>query len=429
MKYLMKKLVHALLPLLALSLPITTETASAETIAITNGKLHTMGPLGTIDGTLLIEGNTITAVGTNIAIPQGARVIDAGGKPVTPGFFDALTSIGLSEVTLSAGIEDDEAKTSRFVIAPDASFAFNPDNSFIPSTRIDGVTRAAISMKITKQIFAGRGAIVQLGYGPDHITRPRAFIYADLGEKGGSNAGGSRAVAWVELYAALRETDNLTTQPRNHWQGGNDQPLYSHIDLEALQPAVQGEIPLIIHVNRVADIRRVIELKKNRPAMKIVIYQGSEAWRIAAELAEASVPVLVHPFDNLPANFNMISTTMENAARLQKAGVKIAITSWGPRQRNFYPRLLPQLAGAAVANGLDWDEALKAVTVSPAEIYGISDRVGTLAQGKEADVVIWSGDPFEVMEVATHVIIQGDEIPLVSRQTRLRDRYRTVGSQ
>lgn len=426
----MKNPVKKLILALALSLPVAPGLASAETIAITNGKLHTMGPMGTIDsGTLLIEGNMITAVGTDVAIPQGARIIDAGGKPVTPGFFDALTSIGLSEVTLSAGIEDDEARTSRFVIAPDASFAFNPDNTFVPSTRIEGVTRAAISMKITKQIFAGRGAIVHLGYGPDHISRPRAFIYADLGERGGTNAGGSRAVAWVELYAALRETDNLTTQPRNHWQGGIDKPLYSHIDLEALQPAVQGEIPFIVHVNRLADIRRVIDLKQARPAMKIVIHQGDEAWRSADDLAEADIPVLIHPYDNLPASFNEIGATMENAARLRAAGVKIAISSWGNDQNNYMPRLLPQLAGIAVANGLDWDDALTAVTRAPAEIYGISDRVGRLTEGMEADVVIWSGDPFEVMDIAAHVIIQGQEIPLISRQTRLRDRYRTIGSQ
>lgn len=287
MKNPIMKSLPALLTAVALFLPITTGIASAETIAITNGKLHTMGPQGTIEhGTLLIEGSTIIAVGTDITIPEGARVIDAGGKPVTPGLFDALTSIGLSEVTLSAGIEDDEAKTSRFVIAPDASFAFNPDNSFVPSTRIEGVTRAATSMKITNKIFAGRGAIVHLGLGPDHISRPRAFIYADLGEEGGTNAGGSRAAAWVELYAALREADNLTTQPRNHWNGGEDGPLYSHIDLEALLPAVQGEIPLIIHVNRVADMRRVIELKQARPAMKIVVYQAMKPGALPTTLPQ-----------------------------------------------------------------------------------------------------------------------------------------------
>lgn len=400
--------------------------AVAEVTAITNGKIHTVGPLGTIDGgTVLIEEGRIVSVGADVSVPEGATIIDAEGKPVTPGFFDALTSIGLSEVTLSAGIEDDEARTSRLLIAPDASFAFNPENTFVPSTRADGVVRAATSMKLTKSIFAGLGAVVHLGL-KDHVERPRAFIFADLGERGGYFAGGSRGAAWVEFHAALRETDNLTTQPRNHWEGGEDGPLYLHIDLEALQPAVQGEIPLVIQVNRVADIRQVIKLKRKRPAMRIVLYRATEAWRIADELAEAGIPVLVHPFDNLPARFSEIAATLENAALLNAAGVKIAIVSWGRRQRNFGPRLLPQHAGNAIANGLDWDDALKAVTLAPAEIYGISDRTGSLEPGKDADIVIWSGDPFEVMEIATRVFIKGEDIPLVSRQSRLRDRYRTL---
>ena len=401
-------------------------SAQAEKLAITNGKLYTIDNGIIENGTVLIDEGKITAVGTDITVPVGARVIDAGGKPVTPGLFDAISSLGLSEVTLSAGIEDDEATTSRLKIAPDASYAFNPDNTFVPSTRIAGVTRTATSMKVTKSIFAGRGAIVDLGLGPDHITRPRAFLYVDLGEKGGNNAGGSRAASWVEFDAALKESDNLVAHPRNHWAGGKGETLYNRVDLEALLPAAQGDIPLIIHVERLADIRQVIALKKKRPALKIAIFGAAEAWRAADELAQAQIAVLVHPLDNLPRNFNKIGATMENASRLQDAGVKIGITSWGRRLRHYGVRLLPHFAGNAVANGLSHDEALYAITMGPAEIYGVSDRLGSLAVGKEADIVIWSGDPLELMEVATTVIIKGQEIPLVSRQTKLRDRYREI---
>lgn len=426
----MKTITHAIKLLfiaLAVALSASFAQAADSVIAITNGTIHTVGPQGTLQGgNLIISDGRIVSVGTNVAIPEGARVIDAKGKPVTPGLFDALTSIGLSEVTLSAGIEDDEARTSRLVIAPDASMAFNPENTFIPSTRIEGITRAAITMKVTNDIFAGQGTLVHFGITPDHITRPRAFVFAHLGERGGINAGGTRAAAWVEFNAALREAENLVTQPRNHWQGGKGEPLFSRIDLEALLPAVQGEVPLIIQVNRVPDIRRVLDLKKSRPTMRIVLYQATEAWRVAAEIAAAKVAVLLHPLDNLPADFNRIDATMENAARLQAAGVQIAITSWGPGKDNYDARLLPQQTGIAVANGLPWDEALKAVTLAPAEIYGQSDRVGTLEVGKDADVVVWSGDPFEVMEKATHVFIRGEDVPMISRQSLLRDRYRTL---
>jgi imidazolonepropionase-like amidohydrolase len=401
--------------------------ALAADVVIKNALLYTMSRTGTIEnGTLVIEGNKITAIGADVEYPFGNITIDADGKPVTPGFFDALSSLGLSEVTLSAGLEDDEAKTSRLVIAPDASYAFNPHNSFVPSTRIAGVTRTATSLKVTKSIFAGQGAIVHFGKGPNSVTHPRAFIFVDLDEKGGKYAGGSRAAAWVELTSALRESDNLVSQMRNYWNGGKNEPLYNQVDLEALLPAAQGEIPLLIHVNRLADIRRVIDLKKKRPAMRLVIFGGAEAWRAARDLAKTDIAVLVHPYANLPASFNKIATTSKNAKRLSDADVKIAFTSWGRRQRHFNASLLPQMAGNAVANGLSRNEALLAVTRAPAEIFGISDQVGTLEVGMDADVVIWSGDPFEVMEEPTHVIIQGEVLPLVSRQTRLRDRYRTL---
>lgn len=403
-----------------------TAASHAEKTAITNGQLHTIDAGVIENGTLLLEDGKITGVGTNITVPVDARVIDAKGKPVTPGLFDAISSLGLSEVTLSAGIEDDEARTSRLKIAPDASFAFNPDNTYIPSTRISGVTRTATSMKVTGSIFAGRGAIVDMGLGPDHMTRPRAFLFADLGEKGGNNAGGSRAASWVELYAALKEADNLISHPRNHWQGGKGETLFSRVDLEALLPAAQGDVPFIIHVERKADILNVIKLKQNRPQLRIALYGATEAWRVADELAAAGIAVLVHPLANLPRDFNKIGATMENASRLQDAGVKIAITSWGRRYRHYSARLLPHFAGNAVANGLTRDEAMHAITLGPAEIYGVSDRLGSLTVGKEADVVIWSGDPLELMEAPTMVIIRGKEIPLVSRQTMLRDRYREI---
>lgn len=401
-------------------------SAHAEDIAITNGELHTMSDQGIIEGgTLLISGDKITAIGTDIPVPEGYRVIDAQGKPVTPGLFDGISSIGLSEVTLSAGIEDDEAADTRLKIAPDASYAFNPENTFVPSTRIAGVTRSAASMKVTNSFFAGQGALVHFGLGPDHIVRPRAFLFADLQEKGANKAGGSRAALWVELGAAIKEADSLTPSGQT-WAGGQDGPLYNRIDLEALRPALQGRIPLIVRVNKTADIRQVLALKAARPEMKLVIFEGTEAWRVADELAAAEIPVILHPLDNLPEDFNRIGTSIENATRLHAAGVTIAFTSWGRNERHLSARLLAGFAGNAVAHGVDRETALAAITRVPAEIYGVAAEVGTLSVGKDADVVVWSGDPLEVMEAPTTVLIRGDDIPLVSRQTLLRDRYRTL---
>lgn len=179
----------------------------------------------------------------------------------------------------------------------------------------------------------------------------------------------------------------------------------------------------LVHVESAADIRRVIDFKRSNPNLRFAIHGGAEAWQVADELARAGVPVILDPLSNLPDRFERLSARLDNAALLARAGVQIAIAPQPGTVDAHQARLSLQLAGNAVANGLPWDAAFAAVTRGPAEIFGVGGQLGRLERGHLADVVVWDGDPLEVMSAPVAVFVEGVEQPLVSRQTRLRDRY------
>ncbi|HZG41957.1 MAG TPA: amidohydrolase family protein, partial [Longimicrobium sp.] len=195
----------------------------------------------------------------------------------------------------------------------------------------------------------------------------------------------------------------------------------SRLDLEALQPVLAGREPLVVEAHRASDIQLALRIAREYN-LRLIITGGTEAWMVADELARARVPLLVKVLNNLPGSFESLGATYENAARLRRAGVQVALTS-GETWRAYTIR---QEAGNAVAYGLSWAEAFRAVTLYPAQIWGVADRYGSLEAGKVANVVVWSGDPFELLTRVEHVIIRGQEVPLVSRETQLRDRYRTL---
>jgi len=187
-----------------------------------------------------------------------------------------------------------------------------------------------------------------------------------------------------------------------------------------MAPLLAGRIPLIVAVNRASDIEAAIRLAEDF-ALRLVVLGGSEAWKVAPQLASARVPVMLDPLANLPGSFDRLGATLEDAARLQRAGVSVAFASSdGKNARN-----LTQSAGNAVAYGMNYDAALRAITVNPGRIFGIDRSYGTLKPGKLADVVVRSGDPLEVTSFADQVIIEGRIIPMTSRSTLLRDRYRS----
>jgi imidazolonepropionase-like amidohydrolase len=346
-------------------------------------------------------------------------VIEAQGRFVTPGGFAAMSELGLSEISGSGAPNDASVSGDLVAAAADVSRAFDPRVTAVAVTRMEGVTRAAIAPSGTSSMFGGQGALVSLDGSPDSVFRSRAFMVVELGETGANRTGSSRAAAWPAFEAALRDAREYPGRYRSG-QGG---AVLNEIDAAALQPFARGQGLFLVHVESAADIRRVIAHKRANPSLRFVIHGGAEAWQVASELAQANVPVILDPMSNLPDRFERLSARLDNAALLHRAGVRIAIAP-GPGSVDAHQaRLALQLAGNAVANGLPWDAAFAAVTRTPAEIFGVGDRLGRLERNYLADVVVWDGDPLEVTSAPTAVFIEGAEQQLVSRQTRLRDRY------
>ena len=394
------------------------------------------------NGVVVARGGKIVAAGAGVAVPAGVRVIDAGGKWVTPGLVIAVTDLGLVDVGAVSESNDDDADKAVFNAALDVSVAIDPDAPPVAVSRTGGVTRAAVAPVAGNAIFAGQGAVIDLAATADPVTRARAFQYVELGERGASLAGGSRVAAQALLRNALREARELDRRaglsapgvaggdPRmvSSVQGQATDTLLTRFDAAALVPVVTGRQPLYVHVDRAADIRATLALKREFPALRLVVVGASEGWRVAGELAAAQVPVIATALTDLPGRFETLAATQSNIGRMKKAGVKVAIG-------NFYdgeqPRYAPQYAGNLVgvarvpgATGLTWGEALAAITSVPAEIIGEGDHFGSLKPGRAADVVVWDGDPLEVTSGVVAVYVDGVAQSLANHQTRLRDRYR-----
>lgn len=422
---------------LALILAITTSitTAKAETVAIVGGTVHTVAQSQPIEGgTVVIQNGRITAVGRGVAVPSGARVIDAKGKHVTPGIFNAFTQMGLLDVGAVQESNDAGAEKAEFSAAFDVEQAINPQSTAFAISRIDGITRAVVSPTAAKTLFGGKGALIHLGNGYDPVFKARAFQYVELGETGGERSGGSRAAAFVSFVNALREAQQYNANRARYIAGAEREALTNRLDTEALIPVVTGQMPALIHVERAPDIVQVIRLKQQFPALRIIIAGAAEGWMVADKLAAANIPVVTSVLNNLPVEFETLGATMNNVGRLTAKGVTVALGTIR-RDTAQQARWVLQEAGNAVGQGrlpggqgLSWEDALKSITLNPARIYGVDKDLGSLEVGKIGDVVVWDNDPLDLMSAPANVLIAGSEVPLVSRQTKLRDRYRSLES-
>jgi imidazolonepropionase-like amidohydrolase len=406
---------------------LSAQASLAASYAITGGTLETVSDAGTIpDGTLVIRDGRITALGTDVAIPDDAEVIDAAGKVVTPGLMPGYSSLGLAEIDLIDETVDDRQRSDRFAAAVDVTDAFNPASSLIPIARIEGITRAVIAPTLALgshdggggriSLIAGRAAVIDLSGTPGSVIRRRVGMFVELGEAGAAASGGSRSVAMLELREALTDARDYAKRRNEAWLERDRAP--SRLDLEALGAVLTRKIPLVAHVHRASDIRALLRLASEF-GLDVVVLGGAEAWMLADELSAANVPVILDPLQNLPASFERLGARLESAALLDAAGVTLAFSAPDPHN----DRNIRQLAGNAVAYGLPRDSALAALTLGPVRIFGLEADRGTLATGSVADVVVWDGDPLEVTSFADAVFIAGEKIPMESRQTKLRDRY------
>ena len=432
--------------------------AAAETIAITNGTVAIGDGSGPIhNATVVIRDGRIVAAGQGVAIPAGARVIDASGKWVTPGIVAGFSRLGLTDVSGGAqGANDERAEKGPFNAAIDIAPAINPNYQPVKVNRADGVTRAVVAPEAAHNIFAGQGAVIDTGADMNPITKARAFQFVELGETGAQNAGGSRPSAYILFRNALREAGELTRFAGTVSPGGATEPdarlrplqnpnesrvysrsadrsqdvLLTRFDAAALVPVLQGRQPLLVHVERASDILNVLDLAREFPKMKFVIVGASEGWLVADQLAKSGIPVIASALNDLPASFEQLASTQSNIGRMRAAGVKVSIGMIDDDEahRDFYERqyagnlvALQKIPGAA---GVSWGEALAMITSLPADMIGLGGQIGRLSPGAHADVVIWSGDPLEVTSGAEQVFIDGVQQPLDDHQSRLLERYR-----
>ena len=395
----------------------------AETFAIVNGRIATMAPEGTIErGTVLVRDGRIAAVGAGIVVPPGTRTVDAQGRIVTPGLIASGTGLGLIEVRSVDAANDRATEMPGISAAFDAGYGLNPDSLLIPVARLGGITRAIATPLHgdgtgAERLFAGQAAAVALGGSPMLMRRGVAMVLA-MGEEGAERAGGARAAELVTLREIFADVRDFARRRAAYDRGETRDYLLSRADLEALVPVVEGRMPLLVSVERASDIRDALALAREE-RLRIILEGAAEGWRVADEIAAADVPVLLTPVDNLPAAFETLAATLENARRLQAAGVLIAFQGNG----NHREREMRYNAGNAVATGLSWEDGLAAVTANPARIFGLADRIGSIAPGKEADLVIWDGDPLDTLGRPSAIFIRGEAQPMRSRQTELRDRY------
>jgi imidazolonepropionase-like amidohydrolase len=417
-----------------------------QAVAITGGRVLT-GTSVIENGTVVIQDGRVVSVGTGAA-PSGARVIDARGKVVAPGFVAVDSGLGGSEVSSVGGSDDLSNGANSISASFDVSYGLDPWSFTLPVARLGGVTRAIVVPNHpggsgghehqddsdfagvggggyqSPSLFAGQAAIIHLAEGTDILVKPRVAMVAPFGEAGAGVAGGARGAEFVQFRETLAEVRLYARNKAAYDRAGLRDLSLSRADLEALIPVANGTMPLIVTVHRAADIQQVLRLAREE-GVKLILDGAEEGWLVADQIAAAGVPVLLNPISNLPGNFEMRAVRMQNAAALDAAGVLIAIK--GNEGSIHRARETRYNAGNAVSHGLPYEAAIEAITVNPARIFGMAGQFGELKPGAAADVVVWSGDPLEPLSIAETIFIGGAEQAPTSRQFLLRDRYRDGG--
>ena len=411
---------------LAAALLLGASPAAAEDIAIIGGTVHTEPGKLIENATVVIRNGVITAVGTDAAVPAGATTIDATGKVVTAGFIEASSRVGLVEVDAVGGTQDGRfASGAGSADAVHAAYravdGYNSTSVAIPIARAGGVTSTIAAPSGGAVSGASGWFSLADGSTADVTVVERAAMFVSLGERAAGSAEGSRGQAIEQLRELLDDAKQYAKRRANYERNQTRDMAAGRLDLEALQDVLRGRLPLVVRADRSSDILAALDIAADFK-LALIIEGGVEAHLVADELAAAKVPVILDPTANLPSSFDQIHVRDDAATILAEAGVAVAISTVGSASN---VRMLRQLAGIAVANGLSFDDALAAVTTVPAAMFGATDR-GRIVKGAIADLVVWSGDPLELSSRAEHVIIGGVPQTTRTRQTLLLERYRRL---
>jgi imidazolonepropionase-like amidohydrolase len=406
------------------------------TYAIRNARIVTVSGADIDNGTVVVRDGRIEAVGSNVNVPSGAQIIEGRGLSVYPGMMDAGTSLGLVEVGQGAPGTVDTSEVGDLNPNAKAIFAINPHSAHIGVTRVDGVTNA-VSLPLGG-LISGQAAIINLA-GTNQFEMavvPMAALVINYPRSSAGGGGGFFALIQQPdlsetLSNANRQVDQIRKMLRDAEAYGRAQDAAAkdrtlpradrNIVLESLVPYVRGERPVMFRVDRETDIRASIKFAEEMK-LKPIILGGDDAWKVAALLKEKNVPVILTGVLDLPSREDdFYDTLYENAAKLQQAGVRYAISS-GDSGANV--RNLPFYAGMAAAFGLPRAEALKAVTLYPAQIMNVGDKLGSIEVGKMANLVVTDGDLLETRTHVRHLFIDGRQVPLTSRHTDLYDAFK-----
>ena len=399
--------------------PDTREAHTDAHVFVVGGMVHIGDGQVLSNATVEIRGTKVVAIHeayTFANVPSDAHTIDATGKVVTPGIIGADTSLGLLEIEMEASTRDHSRSDESLVRAGyRPSSAINADSSLLQIQAVEGVTSAAVAP--SGGLLSGQVAWIDLlqGAHEDIVFAPSVAVDGRLGQ----TVAGSRAATIASLRKTLQDARVLRSRGSAYERRQLRDLAADAADLEALFPVLDGKIPLTLTANRASDLLAAVALAKEFD-LELVLLGGAEAWKVRDVLAAAGVIVVVQPSSNLPQSFESLGSRLENAALLHEAGVKVGIAVLGDTHNVRNAR---QEAGIAASYGLPRDAAIAAVTQVIAEAYGMQESHGSLHAGKIANLVVWSGDPLELSSWPEAVIIRGAKIPLISRQSELRDRY------
>ncbi|HEX9427518.1 MAG TPA: amidohydrolase family protein, partial [Candidatus Polarisedimenticolia bacterium] len=426
--------------------------------AIVGGRLFTMDGPPIDSGTVIVDKGMIREVGAGLKPPQGATVIDAKGGWVFPGFIEAQTQLGLTEISQVDAMRDDDEGTDPVTPQLDVMDSYYTESDLIPVARMTGLT-SAFAAPGEGNVIGGRGAVVRLaGLTPDAVLiRGAAALTINLGEPPKARYGPRNqspqtrmGVAAVVREAFMKARDYKAKwddyeRKKKEFEGGGTKPAAPapasgkgkgaaagkekppeppsapdrDLKMEALLPALAGAMPVLVRAHRVDDILTAVRLGEEFH-LKLILSHATEGYKVADLLAARKIPVVVGPITTQPDRIETLGAIYDNAARLQRAGVTIAIQSGD----TLNVRMLPYEASLAVAYGLPWEEAIKAITVNPAEMFGVADRIGRLKPGLEANLIVTDGDPLQPLYALRTLMISGRPVPLTSRQTDLYARWR-----
>jgi len=393
-------------------------SANAQSIVIKNATIYDGINNSPFVGNILIDQNKISKVSTSNL--QADFIIDASDKIVTPGFIATDTQIGIVEIGALSVTRDDSS--NMYEIGFSIFNAFNPYSTLIPWNRSNGITSALTLPDNTSSPIGGLGSFFVLDGNLDITASPDVVMIGEFG--GSSNKSRAEQFSIIEDLLILASSitksdinsDLVLSELIDEWSIADAMSLHPR-DLRALYKLVNDDLPLIIRSNRASDLLKLIELKEKFD-LNIIIMGAKEAGVVATKLAEHDIPVIIDPMNNIPESFDELASNIRMAGRLEKNGIKMMFTV----SRSHNHHLIRQGAGVAVANGLSYGAAIKSLTSTPAEVFGIKDR-GVIESGKIADLIIWEADPLEPSSMPEYVFINGENIDLTTRSSRLRDRY------